>query len=408
LKVKKLLITAFAASIGLMAANAAVIDVFDDITVSTTWTADNEYVLNELIYIRDGATLVIEPGTVVRGLPGTSVANVTTVLWVTRGGKLIAKGTAEKPIIMTDEFDNNFPWVAYEDILDEYKTINPHADQPQKSKQWGGLVMCGRAYICAAPTATPVSDPRIMEASAEGLTPDGQGSTLYGGGDDDDCSGILEYVSVRYGGFRLAEASEVNGITLCGVGRSTQISHVEVIGNQDDGIEFFGGAVNTKYVNISIIGDDSFDTDQGYRGRCQFLFIMQGYCNSVDGKFGGGWGNHAFEMDGAEKYNDAQPWGMQRYENVTVIGMNAIGATGDYQGTVENNSHAFQLDDNTRAQFFNVIVMDIDSHLVTLETGGGTYSTAQGLTTMATVANMPDPVNPGAGVHTAQAVLLPR
>ena len=387
---------------GLMAANAAIIDVTADITVSTQWTADNEYILNDVIYIRNGATLWIEPGTVVRGLPSSGVAGVTTALWVTRGGKLIAKGTAEAPIIFTDEYDNNLHGVPYEDIYEEYQTINPHSILPQKSKQWGGLVMCGRAYIADQAASSPTSHPRILASEAEGIPADGQGSTLYGGSDDDDCSGCLSYVSVRYGGFKLAEASEVNGITLCGVGRSTQIDHVEVIGNQDDGIEFFGGCVNTKYVNISAIGDDSFDVDQGYRGRCQFLFIMQGYCNSTDGKFGGGWGNHAFEMDGAEDYNENQPWGMQRYENVTIIGMNTQGkgTDPDFLDPGDDNSHAMQLDDNCRAQFFNVIAMDIKSYFAVVEDGAGSVDSAEGLTTLATVANMPAVVNVGANVAT--------
>ncbi|MFO7936504.1 MAG: hypothetical protein R6V06_02735 [Kiritimatiellia bacterium] len=400
---KKLLLTAFAASLGLMAVNAAVIDVTGDITVSTQWTADNEYILNTVVYIRDGATLSIEPGTVIRGLAEDSGSSGnTTALWVCRGGKLIAKGTAEKPIIMTDEWDNNFPWVDPADFEWGYETINPNVDMPTKSKQWGGLVMCGRAYITDQTVSTPTSHPRILESAAEGINPDAQGSTLYGGSDDDDCSGVLSYVSVRYGGYKLEEASEVNGITLCGVGRSTQIDHVEVIGNQDDGIEFFGGTVDTKYVNISIIGDDSFDVDQGYRGRCQFLFIMQGFCNTEDGKFGGGWGNHAFEMDGAEDYNENQPWGMQRYENVTIIGMNTQGkgTDPDYLDPKDDNSHAMQLDDNVRAQFFNVIATDIQSYFAVVEDSAGAVDSAEGLTTLATAGNLPAVQNVGADVAT--------
>jgi hypothetical protein len=380
------------------AAQAATVNVTADITTSTRWTADNEYILNTVVYVRDGATLWIEPGTVVRGQPG--ISPLTTALWITRGGKLIAKGTKEKPIIFTDLVDNNFPWVDYAHIEEDYKTINPHNLQPVKSKQWGGLVMCGQAYIADQDVADPVSHPRILASNAEGLVPDGQGSTLYGGGDDDDCSGSLSYVSVRYGGFKLTADVEVNGITLCGIGRGTEIHHVEVVGNQDDGIEFFGGTVNTKHVAILAIGDDSFDVDQGYRGRCQFLFIMQGYCNSTDGAFGGGWGNHAFEMDGAENYDANQPWGLQRYENVTIVGMNTKGSAGNYTSGGEVNSHAFQLDDNCRAQFFNVIVMDVDHYLAVVEDGGTSVDSFEGLTTAATEANFPAVVNTAAGVAT--------
>lgn len=405
MKVKKLLLTAFAASMGLATANAATIDVTGDISVSTRWTADNEYVLNTVVYVRDGATLWIEPGTVIRGMEDDpSNPGNTTALWITRGGKLVAKGTPEKPIIFTDLYDNNFPWVAYEDIEPGYETINPIDDEylARKSKWWGGLVMCGRAYIADQAEGNPTSHPRILSSAAEGISPDQQGSTLYGGGDDDDCSGVLSYVSVRYGGYVLSTASEVNGISLAGVGRGTQIDHIEVIGNQDDGIEYFGGTVNTKYVNMSIVGDDSFDVDQGYRGRCQFLFIMQGYCNTIDGSFGSGWGNHAFEMDGAEDYNENQPWGMQRFENVTVIGMNTQGEGTDpnFLDPKDDNSQAMQLDDNCRAQFFNVIATDIKSYFAVMEDSAGTVDSAEGLTTLATAANMPAVVNTGAGVAT--------
>ncbi len=396
---KKLLLTAFAASMGLVAANAASIDVTADITESTRWTSDNEYFLDTVVFVRDGATLWIEPGTVVRGLyEDVNNAGLTTALFICRGGKIIAKGTAEKPIIFTDEYDNNFPWVAYEDIEPGYETINPNADMTTKSKQWGGLVLLGNAYIADQAEGTPTSHPRILSSEAEGIAPDAQGSTEYGGGDDDDCSGILSYVSVRYGGYALKEGDEINGITLCGVGRGTQIDHCEVIGNQDDGIEFFGGTVNTKYMAMIDVGDDSYDVDQGFRGRCQFLFVMQGFCNPDDGKFGGGWGNHAFEMDGAEDYNENQPWAMQRYENVTIIGMNTKGKTSDYLAPKDDNSHAMQLDDNCRAQFFNVIAMDIDSYFAVLEDDASTVDSAEGLTTLATAANMPAVVNVASGV----------
>jgi hypothetical protein len=93
---------------------------------------------------------------------------------------------------------------------------------------------------------------------------------VYGGYDDDDNSGILQYVSIRHGGTNIGEGNEINGLTLGGVGRQTIIDHVEVISNADDGVEVFGGSVNLSNLAVSFCGDDAFDLDQGYHGKGQF------------------------------------------------------------------------------------------------------------------------------------------
>ena len=363
---KKLLLSMTLASAAGLAAQAATVEVTADVTASQTWTADNEYLLKKVVFVRDGATLRIEPGTVVRGLSTDENDGQVTALFVSRGGKLIARGTKEKPIIMTDSTDNNFPWVAPGDILPDYATVNPTADLPNKAQLWGGLVICGKAYCTANATANVGP---IVEADlyAEGLSSYVDGSTKYGGADDDDSSGVLSYVSVRYGGYGLAPASELNGITLCGVGRGTQVDHVEVIGNLDDGIEIFGGTVNIKYAAVVNVGDASFDVDQGYRGRAQFVFVLQGYCDVDGGVAGSGINNHAFEMDGVEKADNNRPWALQRYENVTVIGNRYRGTGGTGISGGETDSSALHMDDNVRAQFFNCIFMDIDSMLAAVE-----------------------------------------
>ena len=123
---------------------------------------------------------------------------------------------------------------------------------------------------------------------------DGSRGTLrgkYGGGltpDDDDNSGILKYVSIRHGGIGIAADNEINGLTMGGVGRGTVISHVEVFANFDDGFEWFGGTVNSKYLITWNIGDDSFDTDRGYRGKSQFGLVVKGVCKDGESGSGGG------------------------------------------------------------------------------------------------------------------------
>jgi hypothetical protein len=372
-------------------AQAATIDVTADITASAKWVATNEYVLNQVVYVKNGATLTIEPGTVIRGMSFAD-AEGPTALFVTRGSKIMAQGTKEKPIIFTDMDDNNFPWVDPADVLEDYQTINPTEGLPDKAARWGGLVICGKGY-CTGNASANVGPLVETELLAEGLADPGAGETKYGGSDDDDSSGVVSYVSLRYGGYGFALASEINGITLCGVGRGTKIDHVEVIGNLDDGIEFFGGTVNTKNIAIVNIGDDGFDVDQGYRGRGQFIFVMQGFCDA-DSVAGSGIGNHGFEMDGVEKSDDNRLAGLQRYENVTVIGHRYRGTGGTGTSGGETSNEGFQMDDNVRPQFFNCLMMDVDAMLCAVESDNSKPDTFEG---MSAVWNAFPTHTPGAG-----------
>jgi len=154
---------------------AAMIDVTADITASQTWTADNEYVLNQIVFVKSGATLHIEPGTVVRGLSAAD-AGEPTGLWICRGSKLIARGTREKPIIFTDMDDNNFPWVDPAEVYEDYATINPTATLRNKAEMWGGVVICGGAYTAVSSTAN--TGPLVTTTTlAEGLADPGAGET---------------------------------------------------------------------------------------------------------------------------------------------------------------------------------------------------------------------------------------
>jgi hypothetical protein len=108
----------------------------------------------------------------------------------------------------------------------------------------------------------------------EGLTT-GPAFDRYGGGNDDDDSGSLRYVSIRYTGKVVALNNELNAISLGGLGRETDVSHLDLMNNVDDGFELWGGTLNYKYVNIWNMGDDSLDIDQGWRGKAQFINIVQ-------------------------------------------------------------------------------------------------------------------------------------
>ena len=275
-------------------ADAAEILVTSNISTSTTWTADNTYNLQQQIYVLPGATLTIEPGTII-----ASTTNLGGSLAVTNGAQIHAEGTEDNPIIWTSKADVA-TW-----------TGNPPDPKTgtwrEGCNEWGNLTIMGDAYISENATVGNVPTPNPNNVAAmEGLVADFPGDTkvLYGGGNDDDDSGTVRYCSFRYGGKVISLANELNGLSLGGIGRGTDIHHVEVMNNVDDGVEIWGGTVNLKYINIWNVGDDSFDVDQGWRGKAQFIFIVQGY--SCDAEQGSGVGDNCFETDGAED-SDWQP-----------------------------------------------------------------------------------------------------
>ncbi|GAB3329708.1 hypothetical protein GCM10027429_05990 [Marivirga atlantica] len=234
-----------------------------NVTSDVTWYSATTYELGGRIAVEDGATLTIQPGTVIKGQAGAG-AN-STVLIVARGGKLMAEGTAESPIIFTSVADN----------IVSGQIESPNLE-PDVNGLWGGLIVLGNAPIAAS----------SIPAQIEGIpTTDPNG--LYGGTDPADNSGVIKYVSVRHGGTLIGSGNEINGITLGGVGSGTVIENVEVVANQDDGIEWFGGNVDVTNALIWNAGDDGLDTDQDWIGTCENFIIV-----TPDGS--------AFELDGPE------------------------------------------------------------------------------------------------------------
>lgn len=370
-------------------AAAAVINVSSDIAVSTTWTADNTYNLTTQIYVLPGATLTIEPGTVIASTPSV---NGSGSLAVTRGAKIIARGTQQDPIIFTSTNDVS-TWAP----LPGHPTgRNPKTGTwREAANEWGNLTILGQAYISNGPgttnfipgnTASPnPGNVCRMEGLLAGFP--GDPRVLYGGGDDDDDSGALEYVSIRYGGRVVGLGDELNGLSLGGIGRETDIRFLEIMNNVDDGIEIWGGTVNIKYFNIWNVGDDSFDVDQGWRGKAQFGLIVQGH--SVDAVQGSGVGDNIFEIDGAEN-SDCQPVTTAVIYNVTAIGQPAPGA-GD---------HGTAWRDNARVQFRNCIFMDLGDRVVSFDNQGDNGSQGYGFngtlswaSTWTTAWNVYSPVN---------------
>ncbi|MBK6265943.1 hypothetical protein JKA74_12945 [Marivirga sp. S37H4] len=236
----------------------------ENITEDTEWTKDNIYQLGGRIAVEAGATLTIEAGTIIKGEAGTG-SNATALL-IAKGGKLMAEGTADEPIIFTS--------VADEIVQGEIASPNLDADQ---DGLWGGVIVLGNAPISASGA----------EVQIEGI-PTSDPNGLYGGSDAADNSGVIKYISIRHGGSNIGAGNEINGLTLGGVGSGTVIENIEVVANQDDGIEWFGGTVNVKNALVWNANDDGMDTDQAWSGTMDNFIVIApaGHCFELDGPEG--------------------------------------------------------------------------------------------------------------------------
>ncbi len=262
---------------GEISVEAPIVDVFAsaDGTGTVTWTKDNVYALRGFIFVNEGQTLTIEPGTVIKGQPGEGAG--ASALIVAKGGKINAVGSAAEPIIFTSLTDELSP----EDIQDG-NFGSPNLT-PTQNGRWGGLIVLGNARISAAND----DDQDVSEAQIEGI-PSSETRGLYGGTDDADNSGELSYVSIRHGGSLIGAGNEINGLTLGGVGSGTSISNIEVVANQDDGVEWFGGNVDITNLLVWNSGDDAVDTDQDWIGTLDNFIVVTPQ------------GGSAFELDGPE------------------------------------------------------------------------------------------------------------
>lgn len=330
---------------GVAGTNAALV-----ISNSVHWTSNNTYILMGPIMLVDPAVLYIDPGTVIRGWPWTD-PNVTLpgTLTITKGAKIIARGTPANPIIFTDMWDNNVPGMKAGVVglnggtnatgyVDDYASPFVNSAYPRNYSRWepafgywGGVQIIGKTPVTIDNAQTNAVKTTLLGFS-EGLP--NSSYTQYGNGplDDDDCSGVFVYCQIRYNGFPLAANKEINGLSLYAVGRETEIHHVECMNAYDDGVEWFGGTVNTKYLVCWAPGDDSFDSDEGYRGKAQFLFSVQGAVGDVVVKqgsggiegfvpvVGSGWGDKGMEIDSGTANEMGEPMALSQWYNLTIIG----------------------------------------------------------------------------------------
>ena len=282
-------------------------DISANITANRTLFADTTYTLTDFVHVTDGVTLTIQPGTEIRG-------QINSALFIMRGGKIVADGRADAPIVFT-------------------------SDQPvgdRRPGDWGGLIIIGRGII---------NRTGVVELEGTGESPSNPSIDYAGGTDNADSSGVLRYVRIEFAGFAPAPNEELNALTLAGVGSRTKIEFVQTLAGLDDSFEWFGGAVDGKFLLSVESGDDHFDASEGYVGRNQFLIAYQDTILPANPQGGGASSDpQGFEVDNCGSASGSgcgQPGGPQGYNttpltiplfaNFTLIGTGA-------DGTIQNNS----------------------------------------------------------------------
>lgn len=284
-----------------------------NITTSETWTNNNIYLLSGWVYVKPGVTVTIQPGTVIKGDFATQGA-----LIVERDAYLIADGTVDQPIVFTSQ-----------------KSVG------QRSYgDWGGLIICGRASV------NQPANVSLGTTQGEAVIEGGVG-TIYGGGltpDDDDSSGVLRHVRIEFPGIAFQPNSEINGLTMGGVGRKTVVDYVQVSYSGDDSFEWFGGTVNCKHLIAYRGWDDDFDTDFGYKGKIQFAVSMR------DPNIADQSGSNGFESDNDATGTGNTPNTQPIFSNVSVFGPYCF-------NSVINSLYrrALHLRRNTRTSTFNSV-----------------------------------------------------
>ena len=257
--------------------------------VSQTWAADSNYLVRGQLRVKDQASLTIPAGVVVF----EERATLGTVI-IERGGRIFATGTRTAPIIITTD----------------------DAPGAMHTGGGGGLIINGRARTNLANSCA--GDSAATEGGAIGY---------YGGNDDNDDSGVVRYVRVEYAGKEITPNNELNSFTFCAVGRGTTVDHLEAYLGADDSFEWFGGAMDSKYL-IGIDGtDDGYDWQMGYTGRSQFVIVRQSPRFAPSGTQNG---DKGIEADNNEFDFNATVCSGRSYPvvaNFTMVGDKRVGPT---------------------------------------------------------------------------------
>jgi hypothetical protein len=284
------------------------IEISGIIAADRTLECTKNYLLKGLVQVKAGSTLTIQKGTTIKGENASKA-----ILLIEAGGKLIAEGTANAPIVFTSQV----------------------AVGQRRAGDWGGLVILGKAPV----------NYRDGKGSVEGILKNGN-ATEFGGTDADDNSGVLRYVRVEYAGVELAVGNEVNGITFGGVGRGTKVDHVQVRHALDDCFEWFGGTVDAKYLSCQYNQDDGFDFDNGFSGRLQFLVLQQDPAHRGD--------DNGFESDNDAQGSTNMPFTNPTVYNATILGKNKL---------VDGLQFGIFLRRNSRGTYRNIVAQGFPAGL---------------------------------------------
>ncbi len=283
-----------------------------ELSEDMTLTFPNIYNLKGFVYVPAGKTLTIEPGVIIKG----DKASKATLI-IERGGKLMAEGTAEKPIVFTS---------------------NKPAGS-RKPGDWGGIIICGKA------------------PNNQGeMTIEGGVRSKHGGTDAADNSGVLSYVRCEFAGVEYSTDNEINGITLGSVGSGTRIDHVQVSYSGDDSFEWFGGTVNASHLVALRTWDDDFDTDNGFSGKVQFALALR------DPETGDKSASNSFESDNNSSAADTDPHTSAVFANVSLFGPVADPSAYTDRAGVNGSSvdarfqAALHLRRNTQLSIFNSVL----------------------------------------------------
>jgi hypothetical protein len=286
-----------------------VVTVNADITSNTTWTSNNVYLLVGTVRVASGATLTIQPGTIVKGQKSSK-----GTLVVLQGGQINAAGTVNQPIVFTSD----------------------QAAGQRAAGDWGGVILCGRAPVNQS---NPIVEGGITLANGQPIP--------YGGTTANDNSGTMRYCRIEFSGIAFSPNNETNGLTLCGVGNGTTIEYIMVAFSGDDSFEWFGGTVNCKWLIAYRGVDDDFDTDFGYSGNVQFAIgIRDPFTNDQSGSNG-------FEADNDGTGTTATPQSSSVFSNVTIVGPGRP----DGQNVDVSFLYGAHLRRNTAQRIFNTAFM---------------------------------------------------
>lgn len=304
--------------------------------------------------IDPGVTIFSQGGATSNPLPGAGDTGPDDLLVVTRGSQLLVNGSAVAPVVMTSR----------EEVF----------SGAGASTNWGGLVINGRAPIndCTVnPAATPGS---------VGCEKDGEGgSGRFGGATVDDNSGRINFLRVEFSGKQFSATNELNGISMQGVGNGTVIDYLQIYQTADDGIEWFGGAVDAKHVIVTGQDDDGLDWTDGWVGRLQFAIV-----NKLDG------GDNGVEGDNRSSNALLTPRSNPIWSNVTLVG-NGIG-------------EGFQVRAGTDGAFSNIIVTGFAEGIDYTQTPGLSDPTVDSFALTANTAQLTNdgPIIFGAGANNFQ------